>query len=537
MSFIRKLDQGRGSQNWVFIHGWGSDYQLWQPLRQQLSARVGGRHVLVDLPGFGDDEITHSKALTWQEYLSLLIQELPNQSIVIGWSLGGMLATQLAVQAPQKVRALITLATNPSFVQRKDWPYAMTAETLHGFQGQFNARPIKTWGRFCALQAQGASEPKPLLQTLKAQKAPNEASVQHWGQGLSWLEDIDNRQALRQVTQPNLHLLGEGDALVPDDVLDCLLENSDRKELCTAVLIKGAGHCLHLSQTTAVAERILNWLQSANNEDQLERIDKRKIAESFGKAAERYDSAARLQEQVAHALVDRVQALGLDCSRLLDLACGTGYVSEFSQQRKLPVTDLTLLDLAMPMLQQARGKISIENSFQGVCADAESLPFEQSSFSSILSSLGIQWCYDLPALASETYRVLSEGGCIAVATLCEGTLTELKQAWAQVNDYVHVNPFHSSQEVTLAFESAGFELVDLHAYQKQMSYSGLMPILRDLKTIGAHNMNPGQNPGLTSRKQFRALEGAYEEFRDADDQLPVTYEVLQVVFRKFSVRS
>jgi malonyl-CoA O-methyltransferase len=50
--------------------------------------------------------------------------------------------------------------------------------------------------------------------------------------------------------------------------------------------------------------------------------------------------------------------------------------------------------------------------------------------------------------------------------------------------------------------------------------------MRDLKVLGAHNINPGRNPGLTGRRALKTMMEAYERFRQQDGLLPATYEVI-----------
>ena len=59
----------------------------------------------------------------------------------------------------------------------------------------------------------------------------------------------------------------------------------------------------------------------------------------------------------------------------------------------------------------------------------------------IFSSLAVQWCADFAAVLSEAYRVLQPGGVLAFASLCVGTLYELRDSWRQVDGLVHVNRF------------------------------------------------------------------------------------------------
>ena len=67
------------------------------------------------------------------ELLAALQQKIPVNSTVFGWSLGGMLALKIAQHHPHKVARIITYATNLSFVQTRDYKYAMPATTFSNF--------------------------------------------------------------------------------------------------------------------------------------------------------------------------------------------------------------------------------------------------------------------------------------------------------------------------------------------------------------------------------------------------------------------
>ena len=90
----------------------------------------------IDLPGFAalDTEPTLNLAATLNELEALL----PEGCLLLGWSLGGMLAGQLA-SSPGK--GLLTLAANPSFIARPHWPEALEAEVLANFHSSFAQDP------------------------------------------------------------------------------------------------------------------------------------------------------------------------------------------------------------------------------------------------------------------------------------------------------------------------------------------------------------------------------------------------------------
>lgn len=531
-----------GPINWVFIHGWGSDNRLWDNLREHLT----GSHFAIDLPGFGEAEEYLPSSL--DDYLVDIEVSLPRNCILVGWSLGGMIATQLAARSDGKsshsigrVVGLITFASNPCFVVREGWPAAMSRKTFVQFQQSFEIQPNKVWARFCGLQVQGAENPKLLLEKLKQQKPPKPVSMSAWMQGLCWLNEMDNRQALHELVVPHFHILGVGDALVPESAASAIAELGQAE----VRLIGASGHCPHLTQTNEVAIYLQSWIAKMGFQKAVSRvcpqqINKLKIARSFGSAAKTYDAAAQVQAEIAQDLLSFGLSFGVGLNSrnsVLDLGCGTGFVAHLLQQRAIQQEDLfprslSLLDLAEPMVSVARNKLDHKLPNHYLVADAEALPIKSECFEIVLSSLAIQWCSDLTVLGREVTRTLVPGGYFLFATLGEHTLLELKSAWKKVNSYVHVNDFKPISDVQSEIEASGLIVDQIKSYTTIVKYQSVLPILRDLKAIGAHNMNSGQNQGLTPARQLRELESAYEEFRCKLGLLPVTYDVILILAKK-----
>src|SRR5690606_33285120 len=98
----------------VLIHGWGCDSGTWHPLIPALQEL--GNVFALDLPGFG--AAPPLEDFTLEAVLQQLEQSLPPRAILVGWSLGGMLATALAARCPERVTRLVTMASNLCFVSR-----------------------------------------------------------------------------------------------------------------------------------------------------------------------------------------------------------------------------------------------------------------------------------------------------------------------------------------------------------------------------------------------------------------------------------
>ena len=109
-------------QSLVLLHGWGMHSGVWSTLLPLLKQQFDLR--LIDLPGLGRSTECLPQTYFMQAVCELISEKIPDQSILFGWSLGGSVAMSLAQDFPHKVSKVITLASNPCFVQRPDWqPY------------------------------------------------------------------------------------------------------------------------------------------------------------------------------------------------------------------------------------------------------------------------------------------------------------------------------------------------------------------------------------------------------------------------------
>jgi len=256
-------------------------------------------------------------------------------------------------------------------------------------------------------------------------------------------------------------------------------------------------------------------------------IDKSRIAESFSRAASSYDSVAELQREVGAELLERLP--NFSANRVMDLGSGTGW---FTGQLAecYPSSRLISLDLAFGMLQYSRAQRPSPRC-DWLCADAEQLPLKDQSISLIYSSLAVQWCERPELLMSEIDRVLEPGGYCLLATLGPDTLVELRNAWAAVDQYVHVNRFISAEQL-LSGKPGSLQLESLTESVKTLQYPRLRDLTDELKKLGAHNMNAGQQTGLTSRQRVRLFSQAYEEMRLENGMLPASYQVYFIVLQK-----
>lgn len=277
-------------------------------------------------------------------------------------------------------------------------------------------------------------------------------------------------------------------------------------------------------------------------------IDKARARASFGRAAETYDAAAVLQKQVREEMLSRLDLVKLNPQVILDAGCGTGMASHALQKRFTSAQVLSL-DFAYPMLQKTRStcghldwanriKFLLGGNKQNLlCADIEALPLASASTGLVWSNLAIQWCNDLDAALQEFYRVLKPEGLLMFSTFGPDTLRELRVATSTASatgsgegQFTSVSRFIDMHDIGDALVRAGFSAPVLDVERFTLTYDTVKHVMRDLKSIGAHNATDGRARGLLGRGFFTKLEQSYEQFRQGEEseggKLPATFEVV-----------
>jgi len=132
----------------LLIHGWASSSNIWVILLPQLSEKFD--IYTLDLPGTNTNEFVDCKDVS--DFLDIYSRDvhplLPSKYAVLGWSLGGALASLIAERFVDNVFAVVTVATNPQFVATDSWPYAMARKKFQRFKQDLKKIKAKLLGVF-----------------------------------------------------------------------------------------------------------------------------------------------------------------------------------------------------------------------------------------------------------------------------------------------------------------------------------------------------------------------------------------------------
>lgn len=256
-------------------------------------------------------------------------------------------------------------------------------------------------------------------------------------------------------------------------------------------------------------------------------IEKQAVAQSFGDAANDYDEYALIQHKIAQGLISISPNTINHSKAILDLGCGTGYCLPLLSE-KYQTQNVTGADLSQGMLDYAQSHYPL---FKYEMADAENLPFKDNQYDLIFSNFAVQWCDRFSQVLAEIFRCLAPGGKLVLSTLADGTLQELKQAWAQADDYQHVNDFEPASALMNAVDASEFDVALMNTKTEVHYYSTVRALTDSLKRIGAHNITSGRAKALTSPGTIKKFSKALESFR-TEQGLPASYEVFTCVLSK-----
>lgn len=249
--------RGRGDAHLVLVHGWAMTGAVFAPLVERLESHCTLH--LVDLPGHGrslDSEV----ALRPAECARAIAQAVP-PAIWLGWSLGGVIALQAALDLPRRVRALAILCASPRFVRDQDWPHAISPEVLQQFAADLREDHRATLERFMALETLGSDSAQEDLRQLRHDTfAGQPPSLRALCEGLDVLEHTDLRGRVHELAQPSVWIAGRRDRLVPWQAMRWGARACQGAFTC----IHGGGHAPFIGHADDVVAALEPLLESRN---------------------------------------------------------------------------------------------------------------------------------------------------------------------------------------------------------------------------------------------------------------------------------
>jgi ubiquinone/menaquinone biosynthesis C-methylase UbiE len=170
---------------------------------------------------------------------------------------------------------------------------------------------------------------------------------------------------------------------------------------------------------------------------------------------------------------------------ILELACGTGILTEILRSHLPASSRLTATDLNQAMLDYAKAKLAGVGGITWGLADASSLGFPSESFDGVLCQFGLMFVPNKAAALSEIYRVLRHDGVFLFSVWDTIEKNELARIAHETVAALFANPpdfyelpfsLHHQDEVAAMLRDAGFIDVEFAVVSKV----GESPTSRDV---------------------------------------------------------
>ena len=209
------------------------------------------------MPGYDSQETSTNAGNDIDAIVDHIIEKIPAKAVLVGWSLGGLVATRLASRLGNALDMLILLASTPCFVKKTDWPCGISMDKVQAIAAQLNRNKDKALNGFISEIALGDKSPRDTIKILKNLLLKNSPHTDALKDGLEILCNIDLREELAKLDCKAGMILGENDHLVVKDTGPAAQLLCPQMQLLT---IGAAGHAPFISQQEQTRQAIFKLI-------------------------------------------------------------------------------------------------------------------------------------------------------------------------------------------------------------------------------------------------------------------------------------
>ncbi|HKY28394.1 MAG TPA: alpha/beta fold hydrolase [Pyrinomonadaceae bacterium] len=243
-----------GGEPLLMIQGWGMDITGWQYILEPLSNVF--KVILLDNRGMGRSEVTagqYTTRLLADDAAALLDHLHIDNAHVLGWSMGGMIAQELALAHPEKVDRLILSATSAKVTDKSCFIAWSNVEAINRGELQTSVN----WQlSFCFSKALFENEAMLFEIKESALNPPYPATVNGLISQFAAVASHDRRRQLRTIKSPTLVLGAAEDGIIDIDQVKNLALEIDNAQLR---ILPGA-HMYHIEYPEIFARTVVEFL-------------------------------------------------------------------------------------------------------------------------------------------------------------------------------------------------------------------------------------------------------------------------------------
>jgi len=223
-----------------------------------------------------------------------------------------------------------------------------------------------------------------------------------------------------------------------------------------------------------------------------------------------------LHTHMAEEIIERLQWVKRDFKDTLIIGDGAKLIADHLCSKGL---NITYADASAMKAAQ----------FNGVQCDEDRLPFSEGQFDLIITNGVLDSVNDLPGALIQMRRILRGDGLMLGAFIGAGSLPRLKAAMAAADGSRAAPHIHPQIDVRAAgdlLSRTGFAMPVADGETLTVRYSGLPPLIRDLRGMGATNVLASKPPYLGKS----GLITAATHFSEAADEDGKTSEIFELVY-------
>jgi pimeloyl-ACP methyl ester carboxylesterase len=234
-----------------FLHGVGGGRAAWDRQVPYFSGR-GYRCVAWDQPGYGGTAPV--EPYTFEKVAEALARQIDEPAVLVGHSMGGMVAQETYARYPDRVTALVLTFTSPAFPAAggdfaREFVAARTGPLDQGRSMAEIAAALMPTMRGAKSDSEGLA----LAQRIMAAVPP-----ETYRKAVQLLTTFDRREHLPKTRVPTLLVAGSDDRVAPPAVLEKM---SKRIPGARYVLLEGCGHLGPMDRPDAFNAVLENFLE------------------------------------------------------------------------------------------------------------------------------------------------------------------------------------------------------------------------------------------------------------------------------------
>jgi pimeloyl-ACP methyl ester carboxylesterase len=188
-----------------------------------------------------------------------------NDTIAIGWSLGGNLLLSLALQKPEKLKAIVLVGSTPSFITRSDFPYGQSKNLVRRMRMELTVDFHGTLERFYLANFSEPEKGNVAFEQYREVFRKSGESIKK-DDVITALDALIGEEIINDIPSIDLPVLlihGSSDMVCPVNASTYLMKQLPRGEL---KIIEGAGHAPFLTRSEEFNMMIRSFIEKRMNE-------------------------------------------------------------------------------------------------------------------------------------------------------------------------------------------------------------------------------------------------------------------------------